>query len=677
MSDTRDIRGSSTPTATSTAVEGVALASRAFVLFALLAFSLGTALSFSLVDAPFGEFLAANRIDRGSRYAMLAIVLGAVALTIAFAAGHAFRHRNDPLMPERLLAVAERASPLVLIGFVPVLLRPKTWAAHPLTFLALTALLVFVAKKTLELAQQRPAPALESRFFAHLGQAAAPLGRAAKAVPASLPFALVVVATVAYVVYFSYYTIVFHQSVYSSFDLGIKNNIFWNTLHGNPFKASVTLGPDGPSHFGRHADVLVYFLLPIYYFSQTPEMILSLQALFMGGAAVPLYLLASRRLGPWTAALVAGSYLLHPALHGGNVFEFHFIGFGLPLLFAAWAAYERKRLALAAAFAVLTLLTREDVALWVAIAGMYLFMTGTDPKVGLITTGVSLAYFVAIKFWLMPKYGGESFADYYEGLPPEGDLTFRGVLVTLIGNPVFTLSTLLKEEKLIFLLQIFLPLALLPLSRPVFLLLALPGFLFTVLSPNYTPLFSIAYQYGAHFLAFVYPGLILALDFRNRHSPSKPLAPLLFAVACGTLATSFQFGAVLQQDVVFAGPRPFVFGMSEEGARRRDAVRELAEHVPDDAKIACSNLIAPQFSSREDAYDMTQGFFDAEYLIFAIHKPEIRDEEKGGIRSRLSKGKYGIVKTSGPFALAKRGHSTAKNRAVLERLGTPLEGSSE
>jgi hypothetical protein len=268
----------------------------------------------------------------------------------------------------------------------------------------------------------------------------------------------------------------------------------------------------------------------------------------------------------------------------------------------------------------------------------------------------------------MPKFGGESFADYYAGLPPEGDLTFKGVLVSLIGNPTFTLGTLLKQEKLIFLLQIFLPLALLPFSRPVFFLLAVPGFLFTILSPDYSPLFDIAFQYAAHFLA---------LEHRLARKPPRPLAPLLFAVACGTLAVSYQFGAILQQHTAYAGPRPFRFGLDEVGERRGEAIRELAELVPKDAKIACSNLIAPQFSSREDAYDMTQGFFDADYLVFAVHAPELRDDEKGGIRSRLAKGKFGVVAIRGPFALAKRGHSTKGNRAVLEQLGKQPDAALE
>lgn len=674
VSDDEEIRGATGGTASETESDdgsqtAVALASRAFVLLSLVAFSIGTAFALTIVGAPLGKFLALNRIDPGPRYAMLGITLGVTCLSLLTAAAYAFRQRREPAMPARLLAVAERLSPLALVGLVPVLLLPKTWSSRPLTFLALAALLVFVAKKTLELAQRNAPLALERWLAIQLGST--PLGpvRRFPHVRSSLPFALVAAATLGYVLYFSYYTIVFHQGVYSSFDLGIKNNIFWNTLHGNPFKASVTLGPDGPSHFGRHADLLVYLLLPVYYLYQEPETILVLQATFMGVAAIPLYLLASRRLGAAPGALVALSYLLHPALHGGNLFEFHFIGFGLPLLFGVWAAFDRGRYVLAAVLAVLTLLTREDVALWVTIFGLFLIVTGRHPKAGAVTTAMSLAYFAIIKFWLMPKFGGESFADYYSGLPPEGDLTFKGVLVSLIGNPTFTLGTLLKQEKLIFLLQIFLPLALLPFTRPVFFLLAVPGFLFTILSPDYSPLFDIAFQYGAHFLAFAYPGLVLALEPRLARKPPRALAPLLFAIACGTLAVSYQFGAILQQHTAYAGPRPFRFGLDEVGQRRAEAIRQLAERVPKDAKIACSNLIAPQFSSREDAYDMTQGFFDADYLVFAVHAPELRDDEKGGIRSRLAKGKFGIVASRGPFALAKRGHSTKGNRAVLERLG--------
>jgi uncharacterized membrane protein len=655
----------------------VALGSRAFVWLSLIAFSLGTALALTLVDAPLGKFLARNRIAPGPRYAMLGISLGVTCLSLLAAGAYAFRARHDRSMPARLLAFAERLSPLALVGFVPVLLLPKTWSSRPLTFLALSALLVFTAKSTLEVSQRNEPLRLE-RWLANLlrTKASGSLARLTR-LRDSLPFALVLAATLGYVVYFSYYTIVFHEGVYSSFDLGIKNNIFWNTLHGNPLKASVTLGPDGPSHFGRHADLLVYLLLPIYYFHQAPETILALQATFMGAAAIPLYLLASRRLGAVPGALVALSYLLHPALHGGNLFEFHFIGFGLPLLFGVWAAFDRGRYVLAAVLAALTLLTREDVALWITIFGLFLIVTGRDPKAGLVTTAISLAYFTIIKFWLMPMFGGESFADYYSGLPPEGDLTFKGVLVSLVGNPTFTLGTLLKQEKLVFLLQIFLPLAALPFSRPVFYLLAVPGFLFTILSPDYSPLFDIAFQYAAHFLAFAYPGLVLALEQRLTRRPPRRIAPLLFAVACGTLAVSFQFGAVLQQHTAYAGPRPFHFGLDEEGERRRDAIRALAELVPPDAKIACSNLIAPQFSSREDAYDMTQGFFDADYLVFTVHAPELRDDEVGGIRSRLSKGKFGVVASRGPFALAKRGHATKENRAVLSRLGKELDVPEE
>ena len=640
------------------------LLTRAAALILLVGYSCGQALAALLVRPALGKFVLANRIGGVTRQKLLVITVLVMLVGAAWALSFLYRERKALLAAaERLDAVARRLAPCLLLGFLPLLFHEEAWAKAPLAFLALTALFVFTAYQSVKLALTAPPLPFEARVGSPVADALRRVTEAHPRLLRHLPLVLVIAASAGYVLYFSYYTIEFHRSVYSSFDLGIKNNIFWNTLHGQPFKASVALGPHGHSHFGRHADVLVYALLPIYVLLQRAETILAFQALFMGAAAVPLFFLAERRIGRAAAVCVALSYLLHPALHGGNLFEFHFIGFGLPLLFAAWAAVERRRYLTAGVFAVLTLLTREDVALWITIGGIYLIVSGDDPKVGAIATLVSSVYFVVIKFWVMPRLGGESFADYYEGLPPEGDMTFGGVLSTLIGNPAFTLSTLLKPEKLIFVLQILLPVALLPLSRPIFLLLAVPGFLFTLLSPTYTPLYDIAFHYGAHFLAFVYPGLVLALDFGKR--PAF-LLPRVVAVICGTLAVSYQFGAVLQQNTAYAGPRPFAFGMDGEAERRNREIAKLFALVPKDAKIACSNLVAPQFSSREDAYDMTQGFFDAEYLVFDLDR--LRDDERGPVLERLQNGKFGVVSVNSRFALARAGHDTRLNARVVRRL---------
>ena len=101
---------------------------------------------------------------------------------------------------------------------------------------------------------------------------------------------LVVAAGIAYMAYFSYFTVVWHRSVRSGYDLAIEDNVLWNLTHGGPFfKAAPTLGPTG-SHFGRHATLIAYLLVPIYALHQSAETLLVLQSAFLGLAAVPLFL---------------------------------------------------------------------------------------------------------------------------------------------------------------------------------------------------------------------------------------------------------------------------------------------------------------------------------------------------------------------------------------------------
>jgi len=71
--------------------------------------------------------------------------------------------------------------------------------------------------------------------------------------------------------------------------------------------------------------------------------------------------------------------------------------------------------------------------------------------------------------------------------PRDGPRGFVGVVQTIVTNPAFTLNTLLERDKLVYLLQIMLPLAFFPLRRPVGLLCSFQGVLFTLLSTKYPP----------------------------------------------------------------------------------------------------------------------------------------------------------------------------------------------
>ncbi len=647
---------------------------RALALLALAGLSCGFALAVVLWIPSIDPFLTENQISpRGRRFLLGFMIAGCVA-AVGAGATHLARARDDARAATRLDLFARRIAPLCCVGFVPMLFRWHTWQERPLVFLILVSLFSMAVATSVRVFLQALPEDLDSADARGL---AARIRRRVIALPPwtrRVPLALVVAAAAAYVVIFSYYTIAFHYGVWSGFDLGIKNNIFWNSLHGAFLKASPTLGPNGPSHFGRHADFLVYALLPIYFFFQRAETILVLQSLFTGAAAIPLYFLCRRRVGPWASALIALAYLLHPAIHGANIFEFHFVLFGLPLLFTAWLFLEQGRFGWGAVFVALTLLTREDVSVWVVILGGYLVLSGERPRAGIVTAAVGAVYFVVVKFFLMPLCAsGETFTFIYNGLFPPDDTTFLGVLKTLVGNPAFTLSTLLKEDKLVYLLQILLPTAFLALRRPIWLWLAVPGFLFTVLAPNYQPVYSIAFQYSPHWIAFMMPGIALGVAWVERRRPpgNHFRVVAMAALVAAALPVSYQFGAVLQHHTAMAGPRPFRFGIDDMSRRRHEAIRDIDAVLPRDAKVACSALVTPQFSSRADDYDMNQGFFDAEFLVFPTDRDAFIANEKAEITRRLRSGEFGVLKIHQPFAIAKRGYRTDLNGQLLSLLHEP------
>src|SRR5262249_24735149 len=111
------------------------------------------------------------------------------------------------------------------------------------------------------------------------------------------PFAVVVAGAGVYAAVFSYSTVVHHWNGHSrAYDLGLEDSLMWNLVHFNGFfKSSPFTGPTG-SHFGNHVYWFAYLMAPIYALAQRPETLLIIQSVLMGAAAIPLYLVAQRRI---------------------------------------------------------------------------------------------------------------------------------------------------------------------------------------------------------------------------------------------------------------------------------------------------------------------------------------------------------------------------------------------
>jgi hypothetical protein len=290
---------------------------------------------------------------------------------------------------------------------------------------------------------------------------------------------------------------------------------------------------------------------------------------------------------------------------------------------------------------------------------------------------VGTVWCYTLKFVVMPRIGGgEVSTDIFKDLIPPGGKGFGAVVITVLGNPAFTMSTLAETSKLIYLLQILLPLAFIPFRRPIGLLLAIPGFFFTVLSTHYGPLVSINFQYSAPCIAFLFPGVAIGLQWLNARSAAhpqqaglavKPQRAALVALLCLAVPVSYQFGAVFQQHNSWGGPIQYVFGIDSHGRSRHQAAERLVRLLPPRAKVSGSAFTTPYISNRPSAYNMTAGIFDAEYIFFPSEPADLVADERGTVTRLLHGGEFGVVAIEPPFAMAKRGHSRDLNAKLLAR----------
>jgi uncharacterized membrane protein len=620
-----------------------------------------------------------NQLPERRRMLLLGLLGLSLVAGAAVALWRALRS-SDP-GGERFVRDARRSAPAMLVGLLPALFCWRIWAGLELEFGLIAS--AYGALTYL---------ALRSAFAAGLGLPAA--GRtwlerarllAGERSVRWLPFAVVGLSASAYAAYFAHHTINYHHSGLTlSWDLGLEDNLVWNVAHGGPFmKSSPLAGPVDSSHFGYHATLFAYLLAPFYALWPCAETLLVLQAVLIAAAAIPLFLFAERRLGGATACVVALAYLLYPGVHGANLYDFHYLPIGIVFLWSTLYCIDSGRYRAAALFALITLSIREDMAADLAVMAGFVVLATPRVRAGLALGVVSVLYFLAMKMAVMPRFlhGGESFIWQWSGLTPPEHPGFGGVLMTLVGNPLYALRTLLIREKLLYFVQLAAPLAFLPWRRPIGFYLTIPGLLFTLLTVDSPPLIQISFQYTAHWVGFLFVAVVVNLEALGATSarPGAGEAPSrawLWSVAALTLITSYQWGAVLQRHTVRGGFAAYKFGWTSDDEERYAGLRALIAQLPPEAKVVSSEYLVPHVADRADAYTLRLGLYDAEYLLFQID-PRYENGttlprsfgryELKYVRQALTRD-FGVLDRRGPYVLARRGQTQEKNQEVLELL---------
>lgn len=624
----------------------------------------------ALLESP-SKWFGSNGISESTRVAAIAGVV--VCAVGSVAAG--VRTLRSTSAKDWLATAARLCGPLVVTGLLPILWYRPRWKDNPISFFVLlgTAALLFevLLRPCLNEALGRRAALLawcetrqplrrltrlrRARWLRHL----API--------------LLGAGVVFYFVKISELTLLTHSTLQTTHaDLAEFDNLFFNALHGHPFRAPASAG-DMRDWGGlkTHAEFLLYLLLPLYALKPGAAALLVIQAGVVAATAVPIYALAARRLGSAPALILALSYLLLPAVQQPNFYDFHFTPLGM--LCVAWTLYWLDRAVLSrsgsrkaalrsqailVAFFVAALMSREDVALGMAIAGLIVALWA-DPKAGAWMLVVGFTYFLVIKFWVMPKFGTMWFPEIYEDLIPKGASGLTSVGVTLVSNPGYVISKLFQQEKIVYVLHLSAPLAFLWVRRPAYWTALLPGIPFTLLATNRAPLYEVSFQYVYHYMPYVFAATVLALEGLASLSRVR-MWSAVGALAFSIVFSSQQYGALFGQTEIKGGFSYKRLVTNSFDADRLRSLTKVTRSIPPGAFVASSKYVGPHVSTRLDLVPIRD--IHKKPPDFILLGPDAPDQDRDDVKDALKSRDYGVVTKSEGFLLLERGANTRHNR---------------
>lgn len=498
----------------------------------------------------------------------------------------------------------------------------------------------------------------------------AAIRRRAPRLTAFAPAAVLLGLFAAYAWWFSHLAINNHHALQTRiFDLAIYDNIFFQSSHGNPLGCSLS---STNTHINAHFDPILVLLSPLYLIAPRAETILILQAVWCALGVVPAYLLGKEHVGSIGAGLaLAAAWIAYPALHGANLYEFHSLTLlAMPML---WAMYflTTGRVTWFVALLPVVLLIREDASLLMCSVAFTALLT-RDPRltrVGWFTFVAAGVYFVVTKTVIMasvdaasavamgpidPLGGKHGFGWYYSDLIPKGG-GFRDLVRTLLTNPVFVLDVVLREKKIVFLLQLLVPLAFLPLlGKPWRFAMAFG--LFYLLLASKGAVFSIHFQYSVVLFPVLFA--LAALGLRNLRNGSVPrllglrraqlVTVLLTAIVTSSLMMSWKFGGIAANASFRGGWQKIPHALTEKQEERYAKLQRFLAQIPEDASLTAIGRMGPHVSNREKVYKYRHQR-PSKYLLFDTR--DLRGHARNSFKKRFANGELKLVDRDGTFEL--------------------------
>ncbi len=434
-----------------------------------------------------------------------------------------------------------------------------------------------------------------------------------------------------------------------NFDFGLFVNMFHNMKEtGLP---NATSERDRLlSHFAVHISPIYYLLLPFYFIFPSPLTLQIGQAVVLASGVIPVLLIA-RRLGLSGRTQIAATliYALYPAISAGCFYDIHENCFLAPLLLWMFYFFEREKYIPMYIFAFATLLVKEDAAMYIIFFAIFLLLSRKKYLHGSILAAGSIGYFVLALF-LLTKFGTGAMINRFDDLIFNPDDGLLGAIKTALVNPGYLLTLLFTTsgngwEKLIYVIQMFLPLGFLPfITKKQSRWLLMAPMLMNLLT-YYPYQYNIGFQYNFGVSAFlIYAALLNLADLK---APTRRNLAAIGAAACCCLY------------IITVLPKWDQYVLRwQDGKETYAEMEEILDTLPEDASLNVSTMLLAHVADRDEVYEI--GYHgnkpDIDFVVFDTRGGYFGSTEKANRDAYLAQG-YTV-------------HAEYKNILILQKPAT-------
>ena len=405
---------------------------------------------------------------------------------------------------------------------------------------------------------------------------------------------------------------------YVSFDQGIFNQVFWNSLQGRLFESSLSSTesslvmqgevPDvAYRRLGQHFTPALLLWLPIYALWPSPAGLSVLQVTLVMLAGLVLYALARHYHPSQLATWITISFYAAIAVISPTLANFHDIC-QIPLfLFGLLLAYEKRIWAAVWLLALLTLAVREDSGVVLFGIGTYLLASRRQIWLGAGLGGLSLAYMLLLTNLVMPLFSAdlsqrfmiEQFGQFVDR--PEAS-TLQ-VLWGILSNPFRLIKELVTpiDPTLRYLLGQWLPLAFVTVISPSAWLLAGFPMLKILIQQEVVTSLSLHLRYAMTLVPGLFYGAILWWTAHPTLLRQRRFRQ--FWTACIVLSLLFTITANPNRALSFIIPdsvQPWVYISPLRQAEHSRAIRSLLAQIPPQASVTATDHIVAHLSNRRE-----------------------------------------------------------------------------